>query len=107
MSSSRRDFLKSSVLGLAGSGVLAGIKENKAETDETFETAINEPSRTLGLFCKKSRICRDFSTNVVAKGQRCKGTKWMSKSLKNSLYFCDLVFIFSFQLGTKKQSLYN
>jgi hypothetical protein len=43
-------------LGLAGSGVLAGIKENKAEADETFETAINEPSRTLPVFAEAD-IC--------------------------------------------------
>jgi hypothetical protein len=44
-SRSRRDFLKSSVLGLAGSSVLAGSKKNEAIANSTSRAIINEPDR--------------------------------------------------------------
>ena len=55
-SGSRRDFLKSSVLGLAGSGVLAGCGANTIEVSDTLEAEIFEPARLLPVFAEAD-IC--------------------------------------------------
>ena len=55
-SSTRRDFLKSTVLGLAGSSVLAGGKAIKAEADNASKMIINELSRSLPVFAEAD-IC--------------------------------------------------
>ncbi|NIP22319.1 MAG: FAD-dependent oxidoreductase [Phycisphaerae bacterium] len=51
-SSSRRDFLKSTVLGLTCNGVLAGNMANRAKADDTSKNVINEPARSLPVFAE-------------------------------------------------------
>lgn len=55
-SSSRRDFLKSSVLGLAGGSVLASRQSKTSITDNLSKGVISEPSRSLPVFAEAD-IC--------------------------------------------------
>lgn len=55
-SSSRRDFLKLSVLELAGGSVLAGGQRNKAKADNTTPRVMREPSQLLPVFAEAD-IC--------------------------------------------------
>jgi len=55
-SSSRRDFLKSSVLGLAGGSVLASRQAKTSITDNPSKGVIGEPSRSLPVFAEAD-IC--------------------------------------------------